>query len=137
MAPRRRRKNRVPRRRFGGAFKRTRRRSPARSGIFKVPKNKQLREQRQSLIDWVASLKKRPCADCLQSFPTVCMDFDHLPGRGKSFTISQFVREHGHLDNARALLEVEIQKCSVVCSNCHRIRTHRRGKLNGFYRKQS
>lgn len=56
------------------------------------------------------------------------MDFDHLPGRVKEFTISAFVRQHGGEIVARALLEAEIAKCQVVCSNCHRDRTWQRSK---------
>lgn len=99
---------------------------------YKPPRAKGSTLQRKRLIEWVTELKKRPCADCKQLFPTPCMDFDHLPGHKKRFTISQFVRENGHLENAKALLEAEIAKCQVVCSNCHRIRTSRRAKGRAF-----
>lgn len=69
----------------------------------------------------ITEAKDRPCADCGLSFPTVCMDFDHLPHHEKSFTI-------GSPSNWTSIPRIkrEIAKCEVVCSNCHRIRTHDR-----------
>jgi hypothetical protein len=107
--------------------------SPARTGWFKIPKSRARREQREELIEWVSGLKKRPCSDCKRVYPPYVMDFDHCTGR-KRFTISQFVREHGGDPNAKVLLEVEIAKTQVVCSNCHRERTHRRASRRGFFR---
>lgn len=82
--------------------------------------------QKIVLTEWVNSFKNRPCADCLKSYPPYVMDFDHLPGFSKRFTISQYIRENGHKPNARALLAAEIAKCQPVCANCHRERTHKR-----------
>ena len=73
----------------------------------------------------INSAKKKPCADCGKRFPSVCMDFDHRPGCGKSMNLSQ-------MGNARLeLIVAEIAKCDVVCSNCHRIRTAKRGHPGG------
>ena len=48
------------------------------------------------------------------------MDFDHLPGQKKLCGIAEMV------SNRFTLLEIqqEMLKCELVCSNCHRIRTH-------------
>lgn len=61
--------------------------------------------------------KDRPCMDCGNRFPSCCMDFDHVRGK-KTMNI-------GHDAWSRGLKAVlaEIEKCDVVCSNCHRIRT--------------
>lgn len=61
---------------------------------------------------------ERPCYDCGGMFPPECMDFDHL--RDKKFTIGQAT--------CRPLEELrqEIDKCQLVCSNCHRVRTKNR-----------
>ena len=68
--------------------------------------------------------KDNPCLDCKLHFPPVCMDFDHIPGRGKKeFEISVT----GRRTSTKRLLE-EIAKCEVICSNCHRIRTKERRK---------
>ena len=72
---------------------------------------------------YLNSLKEGPCLDCKKKFPTCCMDFDHL--RDKKFNISQFKKStHTKLED----LKTEIDKCEVVCSNCHRIRTETRRK---------
>ena len=64
-----------------------------------------------------------PCVDCGESDPVV-LDFDHLGD--KRFDIN-YALCHRSWSN---FLE-EIAKCEVVCVNCHRRRTARRG---GFAR---
>jgi len=63
--------------------------------------------------------KDVPCADCGGRFPSICMDFDHLGD--KSFTIAEHAKNKGI-----KTIQAEIDKCDVVCSNCHRIRTKER-----------
>lgn len=58
-----------------------------------------------------------PCVDCGQCYPPYVMDFHHRDPKEKLFAISQF----GGCN--RALFLAEIEKCDVICSNCHRIRT--------------
>lgn len=62
---------------------------------------------------------KSGCADCGYRGHPAALEFDHVTGQ-KSFTIA----------TRRDLLKIfdEIQKCEVVCSNCHRIRTFERGE---------
>lgn len=76
------------------------------------------------LARMIDKLKAVACADCDYLFPPVCMDFDHLPGAGKLAGISKMVRTGW--PEAKILLEVK--KCEVVCSNCHRLRTMKRRK---------
>jgi hypothetical protein len=64
--------------------------------------------------------KNKPCADCGVKYDPWVMDFDHL--RDKKFTISGKASQGYSLEKLLA----EIAKCDVVCSNCHRIRTHKR-----------
>lgn len=59
----------------------------------------------------------RPCYDCGGMFPLEAMDWDHTPGSKKSFNVSNYSTR-----TFEAVLE-EIQKCQLVCSNCHRVRT--------------
>lgn len=68
----------------------------------------------------VLTAKSRPCADCGVQYPYYVMDFDHRDGRLKEFSLNAV-----HRATKRAILR-EIEKCDVVCSNCHRERTHRR-----------
>ena len=57
--------------------------------------------------------------DCGNSYPHYVMEFDHARGE-KVANIPIILM--GSLD---ALFE-ELEKCDVVCANCHSIRTHRR-----------
>lgn len=67
------------------------------------------------------------CVDCGERDPVV-LDFDHL--RDKEFDISQSPARYSW-----DRIEAEIQKCEVVCANCHRRRTHtRRCGVNGSTR---
>jgi hypothetical protein len=62
------------------------------------------------------------CTDCLQNYPTVCMDFDHVRG-DKQFLIAHWP----HLTKwTERDLHSELDKCELVCANCHRIRTAER-----------
>jgi len=74
-------------------------------------------DKRRALLD---SHKAKPCADCGIQYPPYVMDFDHLDATQKSLVLSS-----GYRRNLEVVL-AEIEKCDVVCSNCHRIRTHER-----------
>jgi 5-methylcytosine-specific restriction endonuclease McrA len=79
----------------------------------------------------VDELKSVPCADCGNKFPSVCMDFDHIPERGvKLFNIASAIPQSISMER---FME-EIAKCEVVCSNCHRIRTTTRGVRSEHWR---
>ena len=64
--------------------------------------------------------KAFPCADCGIMYAAHIMQFDHL--RDKEFTIAKSV----NLGVSRETLLLEIEKCDVVCANCHAHRTHTR-----------
>ena len=68
-------------------------------------------------------LSAHPCVDCGEGDPIV-LEFDHVGD--KAFTIGEGLRDR----NWESVL-AEIAKCDVVCANCHRRRTARRG---GFLR---
>jgi len=78
--------------------------------------------ERQSLYDRVNYYKRMPCMDCGQTFPEVCMDFDHRDADAKVRPISQMVNRR----SSWATIRAEMDKCDLVCSNCHRIRTQSR-----------
>ena len=70
--------------------------------------------------EYIDNIKDVPCADCGKRFHPVCMDFDHLDRSDKRLGISKAVHgAYGIGDIVR-----EIAKCEIVCSNCHRLRTH-------------
>lgn len=60
-------------------------------------------------------LSNKSCADCGEDNPIV-LEFDHLSD--KEFDIGSKI---GHYSYDKILKE--INKCDVVCANCHRIRT--------------
>jgi len=68
----------------------------------------------------VRQAKSKPCADCGVQYPFYVMDFDHRDGAAKSFELNSVQRK-----TIKAIL-LEIEKCDVVCSNCHRERTYQR-----------
>ncbi len=66
----------------------------------------------------IRTFKSVPCADCGVTYPYYVMDFDHKRGP-KKLNVSRMINK-----TTGALLK-EIDKCEVVCANCHRIRTHK------------
>jgi L-lysine 2,3-aminomutase len=70
----------------------------------------------------VAKLKNNPCTDCKMTYPSYVMDFDHVNEGDKVMNVAKLISQDYPL---RVILE-EIDKCELVCSNCHRIRTHTR-----------
>jgi hypothetical protein len=80
------------------------------------------RRRKDALMAVVERLKDRPCADCGVRHPPWVMDFDHLDSSKKLGSPSRLARDFGNEDVVRA----EAEKCDVVCSNCHRHRTHLR-----------
>jgi len=79
------------------------------------------RERRERGKHYVDELKRQPCSDCGVSYPPYVMDFDHARGE-KSLNVSKL--RNGRLAWSRLLAELD--KCDVVCANCHRIRTRLR-----------
>jgi len=71
------------------------------------------------LAQYLRDLKtKTPCVDCGINYPYYVMDFDHVRGQ-KHANVMELVST---LSKKR--IDLEIAKCEIVCSNCHRIRTH-------------
>lgn len=65
-------------------------------------------------------MKDQPCSDCGVQYPPYVMQFDHRDPSTKSFGIAAC--------KSRVSLEdmmLEVQKCDLVCANCHAERTHR------------
>lgn len=85
-------------------------------------------ERRRALATYVQELKRQPCTDCSHTYPYYVMEFDHVRG--------DKVESIANLVNAAVKLEViqaEVEKCELVCANCHRARTYQRGFNNGNY----
>ncbi len=86
-----------------------------RSQIREVDK-KLLDKKREKIVEYKQS---KGCKDCGNKNPVV-LDFDHLSD--KVSNVSDLIVRRV----AWKFVEAEIEKCEVVCANCHRIRTHNR-----------
>lgn len=81
-------------------------------------------DYKRSVANKIKSIKNVPCADCDIKYPHYIMDFDHK--FDKSFNISG-----AEIYYSFSKILEEIKKCEIVCSNCHRERTHKRLLGNG------
>lgn len=87
-------------------------------------KDKVYERTKQTRLKWrevVHNIKNSPCVDCGLLYPYYVMDFDHRDGVEKIANISTLLSWSG-LPSALK----EIEKCDLVCANCHRIRTWKR-----------
>ncbi len=80
------------------------------------------KKRKIELHEIVDKLKNKPCMDCQGSFNHWVMQFDHRDGNTKRDNVATMLHETRPLD---AIL-LEIDKCDLVCANCHAERTHRR-----------
>lgn len=93
---------------------------------YEKNKEKQKKQIYASKKIRVAKIKKyiqdlkssTPCMDCKKTYPYYVMDFDHQ--HSKEFLISKAVESGRSLE----AIKKEIEKCEIVCANCHRIRTY-------------
>ena len=88
----------------------------------KARRQAQNKARQAEFMAWYVSLKVgRPCVDCGGEFHPAAMQWDHLPGQGKTANLS-FLARRGNRDR---VLE-EIARCELVCANCHATRSYRR-----------
>lgn len=77
--------------------------------------------KKKKIQDLVSKYKsENPCCDCHKKYDPICMDFDHI-NDDKIKNVSALVN-HGSFKK----IKEEIDKCELVCANCHRIRTRDR-----------
>jgi hypothetical protein len=70
---------------------------------------------------WLNAYKlEHGCADCGYDQAAVALDFDHNDPTLKIANIAEM------LHCTWRVIMAELEKCTVRCSNCHRIRTHRK-----------
>jgi len=65
--------------------------------------------------------ESNPCVDCKKFYPYYVMDWDHLPEFEKVANINKLI-----WCASKEKVLAEIAKSELVCSNCHRERTHTR-----------
>lgn len=86
-----------------------------------TPTIREIKRSRE-LRAFINALKARPCTDCTNKFPPIAMDFDHRDPDIKSAEISTLVGAGKPIE----IILAEINKCDLVCANCHRVRTKKR-----------
>ena len=80
---------------------------------YYLEKNQRHREEKRL---WLEQLKDElKCQNCGESEPC-CLDFHHLDPQEKDFTVSQ-AASWGY---STERIQVEIEKCVILCANCHR-----------------
>jgi hypothetical protein len=81
----------------------------------------QRRRRSDVLVARMRELKSAPCMDCGVTFHPSAMTFDHRPGTTKVKDLASLAR-----DGSTRLFERELEKCDLVCANCHALRTFQR-----------
>lgn len=92
------------------------------AGVVTRDKRQRLRAERQVVVklEWLIEYKlTHGCTDCGYSAHPTALDFDHLPGSEKRDTVAHLTYQ---TSVGLAVLQAEVAKCELVCSNCHRIR---------------
>jgi hypothetical protein len=104
---------------------------------YEVKRTRQRYLNFRSII--TAYKETHPCVDCGKFYAYYVMEFDHVrgvklgnlasPGRWGCSSLEKLI--------------AEIEKCEVVCANCHRVRTHQRaqsrygGKYGDYRQKEA
>ena len=82
-----------------------------------------LARRRKKNYAWVMELKANtPCVDCGKLHHPVVMEFDHRVPMEKTKLVSAM------MGASPDRIMAEINKCDLVCSNCHQYRTYTRGQ---------
>jgi len=87
--------------------------------LNKEQRNEYQRRRRDKRKDLLIQRFGDECHDCKKKFHKCAYDFHHIDPNIKSFEIAPALDR-----NWNTILE-EIEKCIMLCSNCHRIRHYR------------
>lgn len=82
-------------------------------------KNRNIRDRNRRYINEIK--ESNPCSDCGKYYVYDVMEFDHIRGI-KLFNINRAATNTSSIKR----IKEEINKCDLVCSNCHRLRTRER-----------
>jgi hypothetical protein len=77
------------------------------------------KEKRKNIVRKIK--ESSPCMDCKTFYPYYIMHFDHLEPSEKVSKVSTII----HSSSLDKIIK-EIEKCELVCANCHSIRTWKR-----------
>ena len=85
----------------------------------KIRKRQATKWRRRLVQETIRLIKQStPCYDCGKSYHYEVMEFDHVKG-DKVDGVSQMIVRGFALSTILA----EVEKCDLVCANCHRLRT--------------
>ncbi len=87
------------------------------------------KDRRAELQEWYTGYKATlHCKNC-QEWRSECLQFHHRDPKQKMFNVGQWVRNGVSLETLKA----EIEKCDVLCANCHAVETqNQRYKKKGI-----
>jgi len=80
-------------------------------------KKKQYQHYRVQWIEYLGSLVELKCRDCGYDKTFVALDFHHV--KDKVFHITSMMMK-ALTEKNKQLMKEEVEKCVVLCSNCHR-----------------
>ena len=80
-----------------------------------------VRRRQFATLEFLRDIRKVPCVDCGGRFKPHQMDFEHRDPSAKLFNLCA----GRAMLKSRPVLQAEIDKCDIVCANCHRVRTRR------------
>ncbi len=84
-------------------------------GKTRADRKRQVYDKKQQIFSYLC---ERECAICGEDDPLV-LEFDHL--HSKRADISKLIQSNCTWEQ----LSLELDKCQVLCSNCHKRKTHR------------
>lgn len=76
---------------------------------------------RSRKYEFVNRAKTKPCIDCGKQYAPWIMQFDHRDPATKLADVAYLLNRM----KSYKILQTEIDKCDVVCANCHAERTHK------------
>jgi hypothetical protein len=81
----------------------------------KAKRNKEIRERKREISAWLREYKsKLKCKNCKENHPA-CLQFHHIDPKAKEVNISHAANDGW----SKERLLKEIEKCIVLCANCH------------------
>lgn len=84
------------------------------------------KKNREAVRSWVREVKLTSgCTDCGYNEHSAALEFDHI-NDDKEFNVSQMLSG----TYSRKRIQEEMDKCEIVCANCHAIRTYQRSHDN-------
>jgi len=81
--------------------------------LIKVKRRIYIKERRKWFNEYKQTLK---CSQCDENHPA-CLEFHHIDPKEKDFGIAEALRQ---LNLGKDEILKEIDKCEVLCSNCHK-----------------